>query len=617
MMTDNKYSLWFGRVMWAGIFANAAIAMAALLNPVWLLSTLGLPPASPSVWPRFASWLLLLLSAFYVPSTQPLRSRTAAVLAVVARFAGVVFFSATVLSGQPTPYLLFALFDLSFGLPQAILLYLALHPERVAPRAPPRVLRPWYVWSLLPVLLLVAGYGTWFHLFREQPDHYASAEDNFKYGSIGTEVDQGIPYWLWLVLPRVFPEKLPGAGGYTSLGMIWEYGRELPIGFTKHTIGFPRVGLNCAACHTSSYRKSEEEGAPTVVAGGAGQTFDAQGYLRFLFACASDSRFTPDILLPEIERVYPLSVVERELYRHLLIPATRSALLKQKESYAWTNTRPDWGRGRIDPFNPVKFGILGLPVDGTIGNSDMMPLWGMQGRPGGAYHWDGLNPVLKEVVISSAIGDGSPPKVVNRPDIQENLRRVQTFLEELPAPKYPFTIDAGLAEQGRSVYAANCASCHGADGQGTSQIIPLAEVGTDAHRMEMWTEQAARAYNQYTSGYPWQLESFRKEPGYLATPLKGLWLRAPYLHNGSVPSLRDLLEPVANRPSVFYRGNDVYDPENVGFVSNSAQVTRNGVPYSLFRFDTRLPGNANQGHLYGVDLTPDSKRALLEFMKTL
>ncbi|SEM95121.1 Cytochrome C oxidase, cbb3-type, subunit III [Stigmatella aurantiaca] len=475
------------------------------------------------------------------------------------------------------------------------------------------------MWAGIVATLVIAlpWYSAWFYLFREQPVRVASAEEHFKYGSIGTEFESGFPYWIWLVLPRLFPEKLPGPGGYTSLGMVWEYGQEMPVGFTKQTVGFPRVGLNCAACHTSSYRKSESDGRPTLVTGGAGQSFDAQGYLRFLFACADDPRFTADILLPQIERVYPLSFMERQLYRYLLIPATRRELLKQKELYSWMDSRPDWGRGRVDPFNPVKFVILGIPEDGTLGNSDMMPLWALKDRPGKAYHWDGLNPVMREVVIGSAIADGAPPKVINRPDVQANLRRVQAFLQELPAPKYPFAVDEALKEQGRAIYAASCASCHGPKGQGTDQIIPISEVGTDAHRLEMWTSQAAQAYDQYTAGYSWELTSFRKELGYLAAPLKGLWLRAPYLHNGSVPTLKDLLEPVSQRPSSFFRGNDVYDPENVGFVSDQPQVHRNGGTLPLFRFDTTVPGNSNQGHVYGVDLPSDAKRALLEFLKSL
>jgi hypothetical protein len=98
-------------------------------------------------------------------------------------------------------------------------------------------------------------------------------------------------------------------------------------------------------------------------------------------------------------------------------------------------------------------------------------------------------------------------------------------------------------------------------------------------------------------------------------PLDGIWLRAPYLHNGSVPTLRALFEPAADRPPVFYRGNDVYDQKNVGFVSEDA--TRGELKF--FRYDVSLPGNSNAGHegrYYGTTLAPADKDALVEYLKT-
>ena len=104
---------------------------------------------------------------------------------------------------------------------------------------------------------------------------------------------------------------------------------------------------------------------------------------------------------------------------------------------------------------------------------------------------------------------------------------------------------------------------------------------------------------------------FRKTNGYANMPLDGFWLRAPYLHNGSVPDLRALLFP-EERPAVFFRGYDVYDWDRVGFVSRGASAEREGVP-----FDTSLPGNASTGHRYGADLPTADKLALLEYLKTL
>src|SRR5512145_154586 len=128
----------------------------------------------------------------------------------------------------------------------------------------------------------------------------------------------------------------------------------------------------------------------------------------------------------------------------------------------------------------------------------------------------------------------------------------------------------------------------------------------------MWTAEAARAYNAYAQGHAWQFKAFVKTQGYVAVPHDGLWLRAPYLHNGSVPSLRDLLEPPEKRSPVIYRGYDVYDPQRVGFVTEGPEAERAGS-----RHETSVPGNGNSGHLYGTDLSPAEKEALIEYLKTL
>jgi hypothetical protein len=128
----------------------------------------------------------------------------------------------------------------------------------------------------------------------------------------------------------------------------------------------------------------------------------------------------------------------------------------------------------------------------------------------------------------------------------------------------------------------------------------------------MWTQQAADTYNHFGDGYPWDFKELRKTNGYVSVSLDGLWLRAPYLHNGSVPSLQDLLEKPENRPKSFYRGFDVYDQKKVGFVSEGAEAERVG-----FKYDTSVSGNSNQGHLYGTDLSGEDKTALIEYLKSL
>jgi hypothetical protein len=461
----------------------------------------------------------------------------------------------------------------------------------------------------------------WVKFFRREPaPYFASDEEHFLYGSVGTEEQEGVPYWVWLVLPRIFPEYLPAPGGYAALGVLAPSGHEMPIGLSKVTIGFPRVGINCAMCHTASVRLRPAD-PPTIYPAAPSHQMAPQMYLRFLFACASDPRFTADTILAEISRNYRLSTLDRLIYRYAIIPRTRSALRELDQADAWMRSRPYWGRGRIDPFNPVKFRVLGQPIDGTIGNSDMVPLWNLKAHTGHAYHWDGLNTDLREVVLSSAIGDGATRKWVDRdmrgwdstdPRTMSSLQRVQNYISERQAPKYPFPINGALAAQGAPIYAAECASCHALGGARTGTVIPVAEVGTDRHRLDMWTKASAAAYNAYGEGHSWKFSHFRTTEGYVSVPLEGLWLRAPYLHNGSVPTLTDLLEPVERRPARFWRGYDVYDPAKVGFVSDGPEAQRLGTVY-----DTTRPGNANTGHSYATDLPADSKRALLEYLKTL
>jgi hypothetical protein len=195
-----------------------------------------------------------------------------------------------------------------------------------------RISSKWKI-TLLVLLILagVAAYIGWDRFFREhpQPDWVTSTEEmRFKYGSIGAEHDAGIPYWIFYVLPRLFPDKFPGPGGYDSLGVVWEEGMELPVGFSKKTIGFPRMANNCAACHATTWRSQHDE-TPTVVATGPNHTLDLEAFFRLLVDIAKDPRFTADNLMREISQVTELDWLDRLAYRFLIIPITKKRLLER------------------------------------------------------------------------------------------------------------------------------------------------------------------------------------------------------------------------------------------------------------------------------------------------
>jgi hypothetical protein len=480
--------------------------------------------------------------------------------------------------------------------------------------------------ALIVLLIVVA----WLVLLR--PVAQPATNDPFQifnHASIGNETQQGLPYWIWRVLPTMFPEYLPGnQDGYGSIGVYWVAGEELPVGFSEKTVGvIPRVAPNCAFCHQGSYRLHADD-PPTFVPAGAGTRVNVQGFLRLLVQIGRDKdRFTADNVMAKITAIYDMPLWERLIYRFVLIPAVRSAFADQASRFAWTESRPDWGPGRIDPFNPVKFFNLHLPDDGTIGNSDIMPLWGLNvvtSDPTRQYslHWDGLSTNLRETAIAGAIGDGMDYQGFAL--AEPTLDAIMDFIRLQKPPPSPFSaardandpyhVDEAEIEAGKALYQAHCADCHEPGGARFRTVISATELGTDRHRIDMWTEAAKDRYTNYREGgYDWGFRAFHKTNGYVANELTGLWLRGPYLHNGSVPTLRDLLAPPASRPPKFYRGYDLVDPVGGGFVSQE------GTPAARFGslYDTASPGNDNSGHLYGTDLADQDKRQLLAFLKTL
>jgi hypothetical protein len=242
-----------------------------------------------------------------------------------------------------------------------------------------RIKEGFLVLLLLAAVLAVLG---WYKFFREEPQAdwiNSTPEMRFKYGSIGAENDAGIPYWIFYVLPRMFPEYLPGPGGLASLGVPWEQGQELPVGFTKKVVGFPRVANNCAVCHMASYRGKADE-TPTFVETGPGNTTNVEAYFRFLIDCAKDPRFNADNLLSEIRLVTELSWLDRLLYRYLIIPLTKQTLLERRQQFAWIYRKdfPDWGRGRDDAMNLTKYFMIKSPMDNTFGPTDMPAIWNLE-----------------------------------------------------------------------------------------------------------------------------------------------------------------------------------------------------------------------------------------------
>jgi hypothetical protein len=464
-------------------------------------------------------------------------------------------------------------------------------------------------WILGIIVLLLVGlllYTFWYYQFREVSPEFNDPAELFKYGSIGSEEAEGVPLLVWEVLPDICADKLPG-DDLASFGFIVEPGQSQAIGTTNRTIGIPRVGVNCALCHTGSVQESADS-EPIIILGMPAQQLDLQSFTSFLWECAEDEQFTVDNVMAAIQENHELSLIDSLVYRYVAIPRTKEDIIKLQEYFTWYEHAAEFGPGRVDTFSRHKVQFdLPVDADSDYGIVDFPSIWNQAPRDGLHLHWDGNNDSLFERNISAALTAGVTQESVNIP----NLEAVGAWLELLPPPAYPFPIDAALVAEGEPLYQAHCASCHTFESGNIGQVIPLAEIGTDPNRVQAFTPALVESLHTLGQGQPWQFSHFRTTDGYANMPLDGIWARAPYLHNGSVPTLRDLLESPENRPAVFYRGYNVFDSVNVGFISSGPEAEANG-----FAFDTTAEGNDNGGHLYGLDLTPAEKAALIEYLKS-
>jgi len=444
-----------------------------------------------------------------------------------------------------------------------------------------------------------------------RPVNYANDEEYFKYGSIGSDVE-GVPYWVFRVLPDICPSELPG--GYASLGVIQEPGHLTPIGFSMRRIGpVDIVGPNCALCHTSVVRATADA-EPMVIPTGPAHQLNLMGYFKFLFACGRSPDFTAGNVLKAISKYTSLSWFDRLTYRFVVVPQLRTALAEKGAKFdSIIAGRPDWGAGRVDTFNPYKVLLFNLDMtnDHSVGTARFMSVWNQASQEGIWHHWDGNNDSLQERNLSAAIGAGV---VLDPPSFDfAGLDRIKNWLMWLPPPRYPFPIDMALAASGKPIYEKLCASCHDPAGEHFGTVTPLAQIGTDPERNLAFDPAMAARMNTIGAGQPWAFHRFRSTNGYANHSLEGIWLRSPYLHNGSVPTLDDLMKPVAQRPVTFYAGNDVYDQARVGFATDApGNATR-----PFIKFDTREKGNSNAGHIYGAALSDQDRHALLEYLKTL
>ena len=515
-------------------------------------------------------------------------------------------------------------------------------------------------WYGLILLLLVLAVVAWQHRFG-QPEDFSDTASEFKYGSIGADHPMAmapIPYWIFRVLPEVLPPQqvMPagyaprnGKTGYDAFGLVTEASMPIadgyvegqpvfkrPIGASKRTtLGVDLIGFNCAVCHLTTLRTAP--GAPQqVVLAGTGNTVDIEKLFLYMFSALGSPDFNADKVMAAVDRKLveekaELGLFQRLLYRYIAIPLIPKVLKSRQDAYfdfitVGSPTRlADFGPGRVDTWAVYKRLFADPPQrQKTEGIVDFPPVWNGRARPAGMQmHWDGNTNVFVERNVVSALA------LIGKNIDYLDFARLSHIADELGGmlpPRFQDQmpteagggrahLDGALVERGGKLFGAHCAACHAPDGNRMGRVEPIDNLGTDAERHKDFSVELTKGINRLTTD-AWQLREFRPQAGYVNNLLDGIWLRGPYLHNGSVPTLHDLLEKPEARPAKFCRGNDVIDWVKVGFVAPTVAYNDPALCGEYFLYDTKIQGNSNAGHRFGTDLPADDKRALLEFLKT-
>lgn len=465
----------------------------------------------------------------------------------------------------------------------------------------------------------------------------------------------------------------------SRLGFMYagEYGQGmgegLPIGFavskdpqTKQ----PFVGFSCAACHTGqiNYKDSEDKLKAIRIDGGASmhaldkfRTILLESIIQTYKDHRQFDRFAQRILGEN----YSLEHGQK-LKDALKIAVERGAKTGITE-IARDIYPTEEGYGRLDALQRISNTVFGYDLEEIhnlrVGDGPVSypHVWDVNKLDWVQWNGSVRQPMARNVGealgVFARLNLTDPEKMYNSTVPVRNLAKIEDTLAKLKAPKWPediWPLDYEKVAKGKKLFEENCVSCHGVKViKGTDEwrvtMVNNQQIGTDSTTADNFmnyrvdasslggSKQADQAFglhfitekvmeNRYqaegvTSAEKPALDGngrkniVRAPCGYKARPLHGIWATAPFLHNGSVPNLYELLSPYEERSKEFSVGSYLFDPIKVGF---NSEGVRNAT-----KFDTSERGNANTGHIFdtmegaiGRKFSKEERYSLIEFLKS-
>ena len=370
-------------------------------------------------------------------------------------------------------------------------------------------------------------------------------------------------------------------------------------------------GINCFGCHSSSLQ------GEFVV--GLGNSFNDytrdDGSAYNMLSVLIKNTYGEDS--PEWESYFRLGESSDVIGPHIVLPFYGINPAMSLEEAAVSRRDPQTLEWQSSPYFEIS------PM--TVG-SDVPPWWHVKKKNALYYNAVGRGDFAKLVMQICVVGVWDTEHAA---DIESHFPDVIAYLESIEPPVYPNELNEELMAEGKILFEQNCSNCHGTydvnpeNETYPNKLVPVEEVGTDPY--------LAQGYTEYPGFLDWlqkswfaqgeQAANFVGVPGYIAPPLDGVWATAPYLHNGSIPNLEQLLDS-SSRMTLWQRNfeSSAYDFDKVGWpVENRTAEEYDALSteekYSIY--NTSMTGYSNQGHVFGDHLSEQERIAIMEYVKSL
>ncbi len=423
---------------------------------------------------------------------------------------------------------------------------------------------------------------------------------------------------IWKELPRAWDsadrQKYEQAQGELARAkVIWDYygfvkqpnrsdDSTLPMGLER--INDEQIAMTCFICHGGAVNGVSVFGAPGNRLDSASFVEDVASVRKIL---KESENYDPQFLAP----LAPLPPMQN------IFKGTNNSFFDTVLLFSLR-----------DP----ELNFLPVPADLGLGATlpfDVPALWNVHKKK--KLYLRGSGGVTARTIMQFTLGSILMPEQIKamEPDFEQVKDWILSTNRENTIGKFPGVINSELANKGREVFEMKCATCHGTydgpDAEFPGLKVSINKIGTD----RAFLDQTAQSFVDYSQrswyNYSGQGQGlYSKVQSYVAPVLDGIWATPPYLHNGSVPTVRALLSAPESRPLVWkVTDYDNYDLVNLGFAfeESSVEAIQLFTKHEKRKFyDASQYGASNQGHdlkKMGVELEEGELDSVLEYLKTL